>query len=229
MFDSLYIGIYRYPRYIRYALWILLSVLIILTIIYNVTLGLILFGIGYPRFIDNSIFLVYGITDCALSISLVILFFRPIWKRNQVSVGNHMSVVRRYAVLSGVQLIVTASFQIVFFVTNLLYLSGASIATVMVYADIRNVLSMLDCLLLIICVYFGFARQATVRRFMRVTSLKEVPSSSFLLMFCFRTSLVCEFAADSANGVCWIAALMNWRVSLRRQRCLLWLCYHNKM
>ena len=163
LFDSLYIGIYRYPRCIQYALWMLLSALVIVMIANNITVALVFFRIEYPLyFIDAGILAVYGTTDCTLSISLVILFFRPIWRRNQVSIRNRMSVVRKYAALSGVQLLVTLSYQIALVVTNLLWWKGASMETIKAYGDIRNVFQMLDCLLLIMCIYLGFARQETV-------------------------------------------------------------------
>ena len=69
----------------------------------------------------------------------------------------------KYAVLSALQLVAAVSFQIAFLLTCLLSWTEAPLSIVIVYADILNELSMLDCLLLIICIYSGFARQPTVR------------------------------------------------------------------
>ena len=44
-------------------------------------------------------------------------------------------------------------------------MNGASPITLKVYGDIQNVIQMIDCLLLIICIYFGFARKETVCEF----------------------------------------------------------------
>ena len=163
LFTPHYIRIYQYPKYIGYLLLILLIILIINMIAFNITPGLALAAIAYPQCIDILINSVYGTTDCILSISLMILFFRPICTRNAVSISPvYKSIVRKYAVISALQLVVAVSFQIAYLVSHCLYIFGAPIATVRVYADVQNILSMLDCLLLIFCIYSGFARQDTV-------------------------------------------------------------------
>lgn len=158
-----YIRLYRYPEYIQYSLWMMLTVLIIIAIAWNIKQGLLLTEIEYSHSIDITIDTVYGITDCILSISLMILFFRPICTKNTISADEFRSILRKYAGLSALQLTVAVSAQIAFIAANVLWWTGAPLSTQEMYADIRNVLSMVDCLLLIICIYSGFARQPTVR------------------------------------------------------------------
>ena len=131
----------------------MLILLIITVSAWNVLLGLLLTGIEYRSSTENMLFAVYGMTDCIMSISLMILFFRPICTKSTLSVDGYTSIVRKYAVLSALQLVVVA---------NVVQWTGAPRSTVKLYSDIRNVLSMVDCLALIISMYLGFARQETV-------------------------------------------------------------------
>lgn len=166
----LYLPIYQYPKYIQYSLWMLVMVLIICLIASNVMNGLVMAEFEYPVSIEVACLAVYGIIDCTLSISLLFFFFRPIFSRgagNTVSVDVYMSVVRRYAAVSALQLVVAVSAQIVFGIQcYLVFTLGPLSIIVRVFTDIMNVLQILDCLLLVICIYFGFVRQETVCLFM---------------------------------------------------------------
>ena len=164
LFNPHYIRLYQYPEYIQYSLWLTLILLIITVFAWNVLIALLLTGIEYHWSIGIITFTVYGITDCILSISLMILFFRPICmaKTCTVSAIWYKFIVRKYARLSALQLTSAVSFQIAVAVANVLRWTEVPWSTLRVYSDIRNVLSMLDCLLLISCIYSGFARQETV-------------------------------------------------------------------
>ena len=174
----------------------LLVVLIISLIAYNITLGLDLARIQSMKSFDIVIVSIYGIIDCTLSISLTLLFFRPIRMKNAVSTSGHISVVIKYAVLSVLQLMVSVSFQLALMVKYCLYFVAASTVTVRVYSDVQRVLAMLDCLLLIICIYCGFARQPTVQLsfcMKQIIVLNDVPVL-FQHKFCFRIcSVYCEW------------------------------------
>ena len=157
LFNPQFVRIYRYPKCIQYSLWTLLVVLIITMFAWN-----IIERIAYPILLYFVVLVVYGTGDCTLSILLLILFFRPIWTRYKVPAIAYISVVRNYAVLSALQLIVAASAQITNLVWFYLYATAAARSTLALYGDAYRVLVMLDCLLLIICIYSGFARQETV-------------------------------------------------------------------
>ena len=157
LFNPHFVRIYHYPKCIRYLLRLLLMVLIITMMAWNISER-----IAYPASLDFIVLVVYGTGDCTLSILLLILFFRPIWTRYNVSAAVYMSLVRNYAVLSALQLIVAASAQITNLVWFYLYATVATRCTLALYGDACRVLMMLDCLLLIICIYSGFAREETV-------------------------------------------------------------------
>ena len=86
--------------------------------------------------------------------------------KTAVSATIYMSLLRKYAMLSVLQVVVSVSYQIAFLVECCFYISAASHVTLGVTSDIRNVLQMLDCLLLILCVYYGLAREETVCLFL---------------------------------------------------------------
>ena len=191
-----YILIYQCPKYIEYLLRMLLIVVIISLIAYNITLGLDLARIKSMESFDIVIVTIYGIIDCILSISLTLLFFRPIRIKNAISTSGHISVVIKYAVLSVLQLIVSVSFQLALMEKYCLYFVAASTITVRVYSDVQGVLAMLDCLLLIICIYCGFARQPTLQFSFcmeQTIALNDVPVF-FQHKSCFRIcSVYCEW------------------------------------
>ena len=187
LMNPYFIQIYQYSKFVEYSLWMLLIALIMVMITFNITYGLVLSNIQYPSSINIIISAVYGITDCILSISLMISFFRPIC--NKFSSANvYRTVVKKYAILSSLQVIVAVSAQAAVVIATLLYWTDASRSTLRVYADIRNVLQMLDCLLLIICIYSGFARQQTVRK----CAQNMIDMISILVVCCFASApIVC--------------------------------------
>ena len=167
LFNPLYVRIYCYPRYIEYSLWVLLIMETITIVAWNVTSGFTLATIQYPQSVDVICLAVYGITECTLSTSLTILFFRPICNKNAVSTAAYKSLVGKYAAISALQMIIAVSAQLANLMAYYISVtgSGVSVETLRVYGDIKSIVQMLDCLLLIICIYFGFARQETVCTF----------------------------------------------------------------
>ena len=71
----------------------------------------------------------------------------------------------KYAIISFLQLIAAVSFELIFLSRFYLEEIGALPNAWNNYVHIRNVVEMSDCLLLIICIYFGFTRKQTVCAF----------------------------------------------------------------
>ena len=80
-----YQRIHPYPSYIRYSLWILFCGLLATLIGFNFSFGLMVSGKVTSKSMDAVWCSVYAVTDSVLSISLMILFFRPIFR---LGIGN---------------------------------------------------------------------------------------------------------------------------------------------
>ena len=176
LYNPRYRRIYQYSIFVQYVLLALVFITICTMIMFTIMDSLDLGGIEYPSSIAYVFNAIYGITDSILSLTLMILFFRPIYSRNHVSAVMHKSVVGKYAVLSAVQLIVTISFQVSTLIWYYLHFTKASFVTMKVYLDIRNALQMLDCLLLIICIYCGFIRREAVCVCQCIAHSIQIPS-----------------------------------------------------
>lgn len=162
LFNPHYHGIYPYPKYIQYLLWTLLVILVS-----SMTTWFIAWGLEYEGFDTNPIGdtcrAVYGNADILLAVFLSLLFFQPICTRSR----NHpdFQVAKRYGIISAMQLVAAVSFQLSFTGGIYLHMVGASqslLDSLETYSDIANIIQMLDCMLLMICIYIGFARKRTV-------------------------------------------------------------------
>ena len=175
LFNAHYARIYQYPIFIQCVLWMLLIVLALDIVAIYLTAGLLLGGLDYPDTIDYFCGVLYSITDILLSNLCTLLFFRPICWRNARTAQTgtvYMSVAKRYCIISALQLIAAVSYQLTLVGGMYLYARHVSGIVVKEYKDIIHVIQMLDCLLLIICIYAGFARK-------RVVCLQIIWESSF--------------------------------------------------
>ena len=164
LFHPLYRRICSYSRHIQYFLWMLLLVLVLSATVSNIDYGLYMLGREPPRALDSVCTAVYAITDCTLSIIMMILFFRPLCRGNEMNSNNaDVSVLQKYGILSSLQLFAALSFQISFVGESFVYMIVSTMVEVQEYNHIINIIQMIDCLLLMFCIYFGFARKYTVR------------------------------------------------------------------
>ena len=165
LFNPYYRRIYQYPKYIQYSLWMFVVLLLICLMEFIICLGFRLSKMEYPGFINNVCGALYGLTDSFLSICLTVLYFRPMClKRNRRnrSFRVYMSVVIKYGIISTLQLIAGVVFQVLFMVNIYWNHIDVSRSGWIQYNYICNIIQMLDCMLLMICIYLGHARKRTV-------------------------------------------------------------------
>ena len=163
LFNSYYQRIYQYRKCIHQFLWILLYILVIDLIALNIDYVLALTGSALPIVIREIWIIVFLITDCVMAIFTTILFFRPIChSRNLIITGDNMIIIRRYGIISALQLFAAVLYELSCLVWICLDFFLTSKDVLKAYGYICNVIQMIDCLLLMICIYFGFARGQTV-------------------------------------------------------------------
>ena len=158
LFNPYYSRIYEYSKKIQYSLWFLLIVLLMVQFAWNIDLGLLWSGIDFPYSVDDVIYAVYCITDIVLSSILMVLFFRPICSGNANNQNVYMTVAKRFGIISALQLITAVLAQSIWLGQIYLNAIDAPVIAWKARADIGAVITMLDCLLLEICIYVGFAR-----------------------------------------------------------------------
>ena len=160
LFNRNYRRIYQYSKHIQYFLWTLLVILLIIMVIFDVGLVLEFKGIKEADSIVNIWYAVYGITECTLATVTTVLFFRPLCtpriRRNSL---KNMSVVMKFGIISGVQFIAALCYGMSFLGRIYLQSNPTDPSVWSSYLDICRILQMLDCYLLMICIYIGFARQ----------------------------------------------------------------------
>ena len=154
-----YRRIYQYRSYVLYFQWMLLFVLIMAMIGYNADYILWFAGVDLPDPMNDCTLAIYLVTDSILCISTTILFFRPICRRLNKVAKLHESVVQKYGIISALQLMAAVSFQMSFISGLYIAQNVKSTDYLHAYYDICDVIQMMDCLLLMICIYFGFARK----------------------------------------------------------------------
>ena len=163
LFNPHYRRLYLYPESVRYSLWMLLFVMTMIMIEFNIAEGLYFADIEYPESISFACNVFYAVIDITISILTMILFFCPMCRRTNVkSNRTDMSVIKKYGILSTLQLVAAVSFQV--------STVGAPYGfNPIEFWYIAGMIQMLDCLLLVICIYFGFARKPTVCTLRRLT------------------------------------------------------------
>ena len=165
LFNPYYRCIYQYPKSIQHSLWFLLIAMMISVIIGNANNAVQCVGKQPSESIDKAWSAVYVVTDCTISIATMLLFFRPICcnrKKKSCSPSVDMSVVKKYRIISALQLIAAVSYELSFLGRIYVGAEHALEGIWSSYLDICSVVQMLDCLLLMICIYRGFARKETV-------------------------------------------------------------------
>lgn len=138
--------------------------MIITETILTIDYGLRFIAFGPPEYVGTTCASVYLIADCVTAIATMILFFRPIccrFTRSLVKKDADKSVVRRYGIISALQMIVAVTFQLSF-VGGILLGNDRSVVVLRIYYSTCAVIQLIDCLLLMLCIHFGFARKRTV-------------------------------------------------------------------
>ena len=110
--------IYQYPKCIEYLLRALWIILLIVMIGFNIDGALILAGFSTSDTIEVICGILYGITDIVLSITTMLLCFRPICMRT----ARNTASARRYGCFSAVQLTGAVLFQCTFL--GMIYLTA---------------------------------------------------------------------------------------------------------
>ena len=169
LFDPNYrrINIYRYSKSIQYLFYMLLIVMVITMIVSNMGSALSFTKVGLSEVVDvySGMFIV---ADCIVSISTLVLLSYPICCAQNVSnqsvleIPSQRSIVMKYCIISAVQLSVSTVWRITFviriftkwFLTD--NVAGHS------FWHICSFIQMVDCFILILCIYFGFGRRQTV-------------------------------------------------------------------
>ena len=166
LFNHNYRNLYQYPKCIQYFLWTLLIVLLMTMITFDIYSGLTIGEIiEFPLALDIVCAVTYAITDCIMSIISMILFIRPIWSarsETSVSVNIDRTTLKKYAMLSVLQLFIAVSFDLMLLSQDISRVINVSIN---VNREIDLFIQMVDCLLLINCIYIGFAPKQTVCSF----------------------------------------------------------------
>lgn len=162
LFNPHYRRIYQYPKYVQSVLRTLVFVLVTAAIEFNIASAFLIGGFKYPQYIDDICTAVYSISDITISVVTFALFFRPLCQRRMISNQNDLFVIKKYGFLSTLQLIAAISYQSS--VLGWLWLEATAASTIVFreFNYICSIIQMLDCLLLVICIYFGFARKQTV-------------------------------------------------------------------
>ena len=163
LFDPYYRPIYQYSLYIRSILWMLLFILILTMIALDIDYGFQKLFEDYG--LDSILFDVFATTDIIIIISVLttLLFFCPICRQNRMH-SNHadISALKKYGILSALQLFAAVSFQMSLLSQSFLWLIDTEVRIMRKVNYSTHVLKMLDCLLLMICIHFGFVRNQTV-------------------------------------------------------------------
>ena len=183
--DPYYQHIYQYPKCTQYLLWMLWIMLIVIVIAANIVSTLELIGIVYSQSVAIVIGIVYVVTDCTMSILITLLFFRPICccfseiAEHVTSPNVDLSVAKKYGIIAFLQLISSVTYQLSLFGAIYLAMIDSPHNVRNSYFYIRSVILMVDCLLLMICIYIGFARKQTVYELIHFKGL----CISYVLMF----------------------------------------------
>lgn len=165
LFNPQYRHIYQYHEYTQYVLRALLIVLAMGMIEFTIGNALYLVGIKDFQSLDTIRMAVYVITDSILSITINILFFRPFCCRrigNSISAEIDRAAVIKYGIISFLQVIASVTYQFSIVVGLYLVLRHVPENTWHSYTYCRDLVQMVDCFLLITCIYCGFARKQTV-------------------------------------------------------------------
>ena len=175
LFNVYYLPLYQSPKWAWYFLWMLLIIMLTTTLILNMGYGLDFARGDFTRddmldSVEMVCSATYLIADSILSIFSMIMFLRPIYSRhfrNPVSplspnADKAKAILKKYEAVSVLQLIAALSYQISTITLIVLIFNDAPIGVRTSFNDICNLIMMIDCALLMICIHIGFARIQTV-------------------------------------------------------------------
>lgn len=144
----------------------LLIVLVLIIITFNIYIGMMMGKIiEYPRSLDNFCGMTYAIVDTAMAAFSMILFLRPIWSNGfGGTVSSHFdrTTWKMYAVASILQLVAAVLFNMMLLSGKILGMNQVPMTVHVTFDYINRIIQQVDSLLLMICIYFGFARKKTV-------------------------------------------------------------------
>ena len=167
LFNRHYRRIYKYSKQIKHLLWMLFVLLIVIMLIFNIgsalqILNVLPFSISVYYFVGA----VWLVIACIMSIVTVVLSIRPICchrDRELLSQDLDLSILKKYCIISALQLIFSVSYCILFALRVYLKLfDNISAHRWSLVVMICGIVQMLDCVLLMRCIYIGFARKKTV-------------------------------------------------------------------
>lgn len=165
LFNPFYQPIYQSAKWFEYFLRILLTLLVIFMFTLTIGLGMVLFEDYFlSDSFSNISAAVYFIADSVLSISTTVMLLRPICNRqirDNVAPDFDISILKKYATVSVLQLISAVSYQMTMLALIFVWIDVPD-STRTAYNNICNLIRMIDCSLLIICIYLGFARHPMV-------------------------------------------------------------------
>ena len=166
LFNPNYRSIYQYPKYNKYFLWMLLTVLVLIVITFNIYDGMLITRIiEYPVYLDSVCGIAYAIMDSILATFSMILFLGPICSNGFGSTASEVAdrmLLKKYAIVSVLQLFVALLFNVTLLSVNILRVNQVPVNVRQSLVYIDHIIQMCDCLLLMICIYIGFARELTV-------------------------------------------------------------------
>lgn len=160
LFNHYFAPIHQYPKYIKYLLYYMLICSIINLINGSTCVVLVLTGYDRAAAIFYVSIAVGAITDILLSLFCMVLCFRAIFSHNAKTRVFYVSVAKRQGFVAALQALVTISAECGYMLWVFLVLNGAALNVLQDYIYISNIVAMLDCMLLIICIYIGFARKS---------------------------------------------------------------------
>lgn len=160
LFNPHYQRIHQYPRGLQSILLILLLLLVSTMIAFDITDGLVLANVDFSKWIGKIIIVMLAISDCTLAVAIMVLSFCPF----SSSAFQHVDVpvMQIYGIVTILQFIATILFEMSLLGRVCMDFMDVSDAVWIGYSYIYRIVQMTDCFLLMLCVYFGFARQKTV-------------------------------------------------------------------
>ena len=185
LFNPHYAKIYRYHRFIKVFLFIVMAIVILTTVVTNVGS---FFNFKHQNI--NALIIVwvgiYVFADFILSGFTLVLFFKPLWTRkglisqqsardnsasgpiSTVSTTSSMSVVLKYGIISSLQTITATLYGISLIVRFSFHWFHSTDSEGDSYLDICSLIQMMDMLITMICIYLGFAKKQTYQQYCEI-------------------------------------------------------------
>lgn len=169
LFNRHYQRTQQYSRSTKCLLLILLLLLVSAMVAFGIADGLEYAKVETSIWMGKVIIVMLSVSDCALAVAVLVLFFGPFCSSQfknhllrQESPLVHVTVMRIYAITTIMQFIATVLFEMTLLGRVLMDFMNVSDAAWIAYSYIYRIVQMIDCFLLMLCIYFGFARKQTV-------------------------------------------------------------------